>query len=75
MFYYSESVIEAMKENRKRQIAEQIKRNNQFKEARQAQSNENKRIASFLKAAKRQLSQLNPPQHFGQSNLVKREYS
>jgi len=34
MLFISESVIEAMKENQKRQVAEQVKRSNQLSEAR-----------------------------------------
>ena len=73
MIIYSESVIEAIKENEKRQIAAQIKRSNQFREAREHRSKNRKQEASLLKGIRQQLSQANPRQIYRQAKLAGQE--
>jgi len=76
MLFISESVIEAMKENQKRQVAEQVKRSNQLSEARDNRSKRSNRITSFLSSARKQLNQMKDLQHseyFNQSDLAERE--
>lgn len=76
MLFISESVIEAMKENQKRQVAEQVKRSNQLSEARDIRSKGSNRITSFLSSARKQLNQMKDLQHseyFNQSDLTGRE--
>lgn len=73
MFIISESVIRAQKENREREFAAQIKRRDQFREARNFQANQIKSKASLLKAASRKISQIRLPQIERQSKLAGQE--
>lgn len=70
MLYYSGNVIEAMKENRKREVTQQVELNHQLREARENRSKHSKGEASFLKAAKRRMGHVTLNQRFRSSELV-----
>lgn len=73
MIIISESVIRAQKENRKREIAQQIQRRDQLQEASNFRAKHNKSREGLLKSAKQKLSQVKLLQLEGQSKLAKQE--
>jgi hypothetical protein len=73
MIIINESFIRADKENREREIAAQIRRRDQIKEARSFKAKNKASKAGLLKAASRKASQLSLPRYERQSKLAGQE--